>query len=94
MKYLLAVLVLLNIADGVITNALIELGIGREGNPFLVDIVGRPGFVLIKIAGALFAAFLLWDISRHHPRLARVAATGCVGAYAVIVAWNSSLLIF
>ena len=93
MKYLLGLLVLLNIADGVLTNALIDLGIGREGNPLLVDVVGEPGFIAIKVLGALLAAFLLWDIYRRHPRLARVATTGCLVVYGGIVAWNSALLI-
>ena len=93
LKYLLGLLVLLNIADGVLTNALIESGIGREGNPFLVNVVGEPGFIAIKVLGAALAAFLLWDISRRHPRLARVATGGCLALYGGIVAWNSALLI-
>ena len=93
LKYLLGLLVLLNIADGVLTNALIGLGKGREGNPLLVNVVGEPGFIVIKVLGALLAVFLLWDISRRHPRLARVATTGCLTLYGGIVAWNSALLI-
>ena len=89
MKYLLALLVLLNIADGIITNALVGLGLGREANPFLMQSVGQPSFLIMKVVGVLFASLLLWDIHRRSPRLAVATATGGVTLYAGIVAWNS-----
>jgi hypothetical protein len=56
--------------------------------------VGEPLFFIVKIAGALVAALILWDISRRHPKLGAVATSCCVGAYSLIVLWNMSLFIF
>jgi len=93
LKYLLGSLVLLNIADGVVTHFLIELGLAREGNPFLMGIVGQPSFMIIKVVGVIFCVLILWDIYRRSPKLAFVATSCFVTAYAAIVLWNSSLFL-
>ena len=93
MKYLLGLLILLNIADGVVTHFLVELGLGREGNPFLQGIVGQPGFMIIKVVGVIFCALILWDIYRRHPRLALVSTSCFITCYAAIMLWNLSLLL-
>ena len=90
-KYLLGLLVFFVILDGVLTRLLLDGGLAREGNPLLQPIVEGDGFLLLKAAGALVCAFILWDISRHHPRVARVATWCAVVAYGMIVVWNSSL---
>jgi len=73
-KYLLALLILFNIVDGALTNFLVELGLVREGNPFLLSVVGQPEFIILKVTGAALATLVLWDINRRHPRLALVSA--------------------
>ncbi len=83
----------MDIADGVLTNILINKGIAHEGNPFLVGLAGESGFLVIKVVGILVAALILWDISRHHPRLAFWASLVFLAAYTGIVAWNLSLLL-
>lgn len=93
MKYLLGLLILLNISDGVLTNHIIKLGLGREGNPFLLTLVGQPYFIIIKVVGVLLCALILWDIYRRHPRLALVSTSCFVALYGVIVFWNSSVLL-
>jgi hypothetical protein len=93
MKYLLSLLVLFVVSDGLLTQFLIDGGLAREGNPFLQPLVGDVGFIILKSAGALLCAFILWDIYRHFPKLAVIATWCCVVAYGVIVLWNSSLLI-
>ena len=93
MKYLLGLLVFLVIADGVLTHFLLEAGIAREGNPLLVPIVGDAGFIVLKIAGALLCAFILWDVHRRWPRVAATAAWSGVIFYAAIVVWNTSLFV-
>ena len=93
MVWPLALLVSLVVADGVVTNILVGSGVAREGNPFLVSLVGDGSFLVLKAVGALFCALLLWDISRHRPRMA-VISTFCLSfAYAGIVFWNMALLL-
>lgn len=93
MKYLLGSLVLLNIADGVLTHYLVQNGIAREGNPFLLRIVGQPIFMIIKVVGIILCALILWDVYRRYPKLAFVLTSCFVAVYAVIVSWNSSLFL-
>lgn len=93
MKYLLALLVLLNILDGVLTHLLVSLGLASEGNPFLLPLVGEPGFIVLKVVGVLLCAFILWDIYRRYPRLALVSTALFNIGYGIIVSWNLALLI-
>ena len=91
MKYLLSVLIILVVLDGVLTHFLIEGGLAREGNPLLQPLVGDFGFILLKVAGVLVCAFILWDIYRRFPKLALITTWCSVIAYSAIVLWNSSL---
>ena len=91
LKYLLGLLILLNIADGLTTHFLIQAGIGREGNPFLLRMVGEPEFMIIKVVGVVVCALILWDIYRRYPRLAFVSTSCFVIGYAAIILWNLSL---
>ena len=93
LKYLLGLLVLLNIADGVLTHFLVELDLGKEANPFLLQLVGEPGFLVLKVAGILLCALILWDIHRRHPRLAFMSTSVFVTIYVGIVAWNSAMFL-
>jgi hypothetical protein len=93
MFWLLGLLVAFVILDGVITELLLAHGLARESNPFLEPLVGEPGFMVLKSVGALVAAFILWDIYRHWPKLATIAAWVLVSAYGVIVLWNTSLFL-
>ncbi|MFC2019402.1 DUF5658 family protein [Chloroflexota bacterium] len=91
MKYLLGLLVILNISDALLTHFLVKLGIASEGNSFLAPIVGQPIFFVLKFLGVLIAALILWDISRRRPRLALIATSCSVAVYCVIVLWNINL---
>ncbi len=93
MKYLLGSLILLVIGDGLLTKLLLDGGLAREGNPFLEPLVGDVGFIILKAAGALLCALILWDIYRHYPRLALIATWCSVATYAGVVLWNTSLFI-
>ncbi|UCB42717.1 MAG: hypothetical protein JSV77_09730 [Dehalococcoidales bacterium] len=93
MKYLLSLLILLNITDGVLTHFVIELGLGSEGNPFLLNLVGEPSFIILKAVGAFVCAFILWDIHRRHPRLAFFSTSVFVAFYIGIVTWNSAVFL-
>ena len=83
-------LILLNIADGILTHFLVELDLGKEANPFLLNLVGEPVFLVLKVVGILLCALILWDIHRRHPRLAFMSTSVFVTIYVGIVAWNST----
>lgn len=91
--YLLSALVALVVADGLMTNFLVGKGAAREANPILEPIVGQTGFMILKIVGALLCAFILWDVYRRFPRVGIIASWIAVIGYAVIVAWNASLIL-
>ena len=93
MRYLLGLLVALVVLDGLLTNLLVNGGTAREGNPFLQPIVGEAGFLVLKVAGALICAFILWDVYRRFPRVGVIATWFAVVAYGGIVLWNSSLFL-
>lgn len=93
MLYLLIILVVFVVLDGVLTHFLVDGGLAREGNPFLQPLVGDTGFIVLKIVGSLLCAVILWDIYRHFPKLGLTATWCAVVAYGAIVVWNSSLLI-
>ncbi len=93
LKYLLGALILLNVADGLLTDRIIKLEVGSESNPFLLGIVGEPSFIILKVAGVLLCALILWDINRRHPRLALIATSCFVAIYGGIVLWNLLLLV-
>lgn len=93
MKYLLGLLVVFVISDGLLTQFLIDRGRAWEGNPLLQPLVGDTGFIILKAAGALLCAFILWDIYRRFPRAAVITTLCFVVVYGVIMLWNSSMLI-
>jgi hypothetical protein len=93
MRYLLVLLVVFVISDGFLTEFLIGRGLVREGNPLLQPLVGDTGFLVLKAAGALICAVLLWDIYRRFPRVAMTATWCFVVAYGAILLWNSSMFI-
>jgi len=88
MKYLLVALVIMVVSDGLITNLLIENGLARESNPFLIALVGDWIFLVIKAIGSLLCAVILWDIHKHWPKLALIASSLFLLIYTVIVTWN------
>jgi len=91
MKYLLGLLIIFEIADGVLTHFLITGGLAREGNPLLLPIVGDTSFLVLKVVGVLIAAIILWDIYKRWPKVALISASSFVMFYGVIVLWNLSL---
>jgi hypothetical protein len=84
---------LLDIADGILTNILIQKDIAHEGNPFLKNVAGDTGLLIVKIVGILIAVLILWDIHRRYPRLAFWTSAAFLAVYGGIVVWNSRLLI-
>jgi len=93
MKYLLGLLIGFEIADGVVSHFLIRSGLGREGNPFLLHLVGETNFLVIKVVGVFLCALILWDIYKRFPKLALISTSCFVVFYVVIVLWNLSLFL-
>jgi hypothetical protein len=92
MKYLLGLLIIFGIADGLLTRFLIKGGIARESNPILAPIVGQNGFLIIKALGVLLCAFILWDVYKRFPKAALIVTWVAVIFYGAIALWNFSLL--
>lgn len=91
--YLLALLVSLVLADGLITETLVGNGLGRESNLLLRGLLDNGNFMVFKIVGALACAVILWDVHRRHPRLASVSTLLFIALYTGIVYWNISVFI-
>ena len=87
-KSILATLVALVVADGILSQFLIRYGLAREGNPFLQTFVEQSNFPPIKLAAALLCALILWDIYKTKPRLAMASSLFFVGFYTIVVYWN------
>jgi hypothetical protein len=81
------------VADGILTNLLIQKGIASEANPFLVDIAGEHSLIILKVVGVLACALILWDIYRRNPRLSFMTSSLFLLVYIGIVAWNLRLLV-
>lgn len=88
MKYLLGALIALVVSDGLISHFVVAHGLAHEGNPFLRTLIGEQSFLVIKVVGALFCAFILWDIYKRRPQMAVISSWCFVGFYAGIVIWN------
>ena len=88
------VLATLVIADGVITNYLINSGLAYESNGFISSYAGTNKLLLLKIVGVISAILILYKISLTHKRLAKYTATSFSVIYGLIVIWNISILRF
>jgi len=88
MKYLLGLLVGFTVSDGLLTYFLIRHGLGREGNPLLLPLLGEGSFLAIKLVGTILCVLILWNIYTHFPRVALISTSCFVVFYAAIVTWN------
>ena len=86
--FLLVSLVALVVADGTITRFLIIHRLGTEFNPFLQAWVESDTLLLLKLAGAAIAAFMLWRVSKKYPKLTVIVTIGFIVFYSVIILWN------
>ncbi|MFC1969278.1 DUF5658 family protein [Chloroflexota bacterium] len=93
MKLLLGLLIVFEILDGVLTHFLVRDGLAREGNPFLLPLVGESNFLILKVVGVLLCALILWDIYKRWPRVALATTGFFVTVYAAIVLWNASFFL-
>jgi len=93
MIYLLGLLAVFIISDGLLTHALVGDGLMREGNPLLVPLVAQGNLMLLKLVGTIICVIILWDLYRRYPRLALITTSCLMVAYGAIVFWNFGLLL-
>jgi hypothetical protein len=91
-KYLLAAMTMLMIADGLITQFLVNRGIAVEGNPIMQPLAGDIRFIFVKALGAMLCSLILWDIFKQRAKLALISTSCIAGCYGMIVVWNLYLL--
>jgi hypothetical protein len=94
LKNLVIVLVLLVIADGLISQFITGAGAGREANPFLRIFIGGDRFMVLKVCGGILAGILLIDFHRRHPGIARASAVLFVALYTAVLYWNLGIAFF
>jgi hypothetical protein len=87
------ILAVLVIADGFITNAIIQSGKGYEGNSLLAGIAGTDKLIFVKVLGVILAIYILMRIARKRPLMAKITTLSFVALYTLIVGWNFSLWI-
>ena len=92
-RYLVTALVLLIVADGLLSQYLVAGGFGFEGNPVIRGLIGKGHFVVIKMVGALVVGVILLDIYRRRAKVALLATLLCVILYTGIVYWNIGVLL-
>jgi hypothetical protein len=93
MIYLLSLLAVFIISDGLLTHALVGDGLMVEGNPLLVPLVAQGNLMLLKLVGTIICVIILWDLYRRFPRLAVITTSCFVVAYGTIVFWNFGLFL-
>jgi hypothetical protein len=87
-EYLLGTLLLLVVADGLISQFLLKSGIGQEGNPFLKVLVAENNFLIVKMCGAIICVIILWNMAKKLPRLVFILSSFFVALYTLILFWN------
>ena len=92
MKFLIPLLVVLESADGILTYSATNKSLVSEANPILKNLTGTGNFLLMKISGAIICALLLWVVHKRFPRFSLIAAYGILTFYALVFAWNLSIL--
>jgi hypothetical protein len=93
MIYLLGMLAVFIISDGLLTHALVGNDLMMEGNPLMVPLVAQGNLMLLKLVGTIVCIIILWDLYRRFPRLAVISTSCFVIAYGVIVFWNFGLFL-
>jgi hypothetical protein len=87
-RYLLCLLFSLVVADGIISNFIVQSGLGREGNPFIQSVVGQTSFIFLKLSAAFISALVLWKVFRKHTRLGLISIILFIMLYTAILWWN------
>jgi len=87
-RYLLWLLCSLVVADAIISNFIVQSGVGTEGNPFIESIVGQTSFVFLKLSAAFFSSLILWQVFKQHRRVGLASIIIFVILFTAILWWN------
>jgi hypothetical protein len=93
MYLLIPLLVALEIADGVLTYLSVGNHLASEGNPLMQNIAATGNFLVMKTAGALLCALLLWLLYKRFPRVSLISTSSIVLFYAFVFSWNLNILL-
>jgi hypothetical protein len=87
-RLLLYTLFGLVVSDGLISTFLVTQGLGYEGNPFLLSVVTKEYFLLLKVFGVSFSALALLLIYKRYSKISLIVIVSFVILYTIIVYWN------
>ena len=93
MKYLLMIMGVFKITDGIITHFFVGDGLVREANSLMVPVIQGGDFLLLKVIGAFCCVLILWRLYKRYPRLAVSTTSSIVVFYAAVTAWNTSVFL-
>jgi hypothetical protein len=91
-KFLIPLIVALEIADGVLTHSAVGNALVQEANPLFRNTAGSGSFLIMKISGALLSALLLWLIYQRFPKVSLITSAGIMLFYTAVYTWNLSIL--
>jgi hypothetical protein len=85
---LLTLMVVLVVADGMVTRFVIKNRLGAEGNVFLQDWVQSDSILILKLVGSSLAALILWRLYLKSHKMGWILTSFFASAYLLIIIWN------
>jgi hypothetical protein len=94
MKFLLLLVLLLNIADAIFTSLVVGNATAVEANPLMGALLeyGIAPFVIVKLLITLLSLGVLWKYRKK--RIARIGAAICVFIYIILMCYVICASIF
>ncbi|MDD5189761.1 MAG: DUF5658 family protein [Dehalococcoidales bacterium] len=88
----LALMVLLQVADCVLTLHMVSGGMVKEGNGLVRSLFLSNNYLLIKVAGAVVCGLALWALSRRFLKLAQITNYLIIALYGAVLLWNTGIV--
>ena len=85
---LLTLMVVLVVADGMVTRFVIKNQLGAEANVFLQDWVQSDSILILKLVGSSLAALILWRLYLKSHKMGWILTSFFASAYLLIIIWN------
>ena len=85
---LLVILVVLVVTDGIITRFIIKNRLGTEANPLLQEWVQSDMLLIVKLAGSVLAALILWRLYLKSHKIVWILTSFFVVLYSILIIWN------
>ena len=90
---LLVLVLVIQIVDAVATHSMVTVGLVKEANPFVSNLINQGLFLPLKLLGLVISAGFLWLIWHKFQRTAIILMIGIVCFYGLILVWNASTLL-